>query len=173
VLANRRRLRILHFVMRRQEVHVTDVARALNIPVPTASQYLRALNARGLLRARRRGREVSYRVGDDPSLPGTRVLLRGLRPELEKPRPSLDVVFGALTAFTHPSRIAIVRAVARGASRVAEVCAMAGIRRRSAERHLKKLARRGYLRRVRGGYRMARPALPLAQSLLILALSGG
>lgn len=171
-LANRRRLRLLGFVMGRTSVRVTDAARELDWAVPAASQSFRLLNSRGLLRAARRGREVLYRVGDDPALPETRVLLRALRSSLGKRRKSIEAVFNACTGFTHPRRIVLVRVVARGACRLRDIRAAAGVSKLAAIRHLDKLVRRGYLTKRHGGYAIARPSSPLAQSLLNLALSG-
>jgi DNA-binding IclR family transcriptional regulator len=152
-------------------VRVTDAARFLGIPLSVASLYLRALNARGLLRAQRRGREVAYQLGDDPALPETRVLLNALRSSLGHGRRSLEACFDAFTGFTHPRRITIVQAVAQGALRIEDIRAAAGISRRATTRHLRKLIRRGYLVRRGRNYLFARPASPLRRSLLRLALS--
>ncbi len=142
------------------------------MPLPVASQSLRILNSRGLLRAERKGREVLYCVGDDPALPETRILLLALQSGLGKRRGSVETAFSALTGFTHPRRIMIVRAVAQGASCVSDIRAATRVSRMAAIRHLGKLVRRGYLVKHEGGYLVARPASPLAQSLLNLALSG-
>jgi Mn-dependent DtxR family transcriptional regulator len=158
--------------MCKKTVRVSDAARELDLPLPVTSQSLRALNSRGLLRAERSGREVLYRVGDDPALPETRVLLHALRFSLGKRGQSVEAAFHALTGFTHPCRIALVRSVARGAARVNDIRATVGVSRRAAIRHLDKLVRRGYLVRLDGGYGIARPAQRLSWSLLSLALSG-
>jgi DNA-binding transcriptional ArsR family regulator len=62
VLANRQRLRLLELLAHDSELTVTSAAQRLALPLPVASQYLRALEARGFLQAHRRGRRVSYRL---------------------------------------------------------------------------------------------------------------
>lgn len=171
-LANRRRLQMMRYLTaRRTPVHVTELAQQIGIPVPVASQYLRLLNSRGLLQAKRIGRSVLYKSGSDPSMPATRALLQGLQASLKRGPESVEAAFSALTGFTHPRRIALLRAVAHGASSVRALCSAAGTPRRSTSRHLRKLVDRGYLRTVRGHYGISQPRLPLAFVLLNLVLS--
>src|ERR1700731_1646257 len=66
VVANRKRLRTLALLIRQPNQTVSAVAERMSLSMPAASQYLRALEARGLLTCRRVGRRVEYR----PS-PGT------------------------------------------------------------------------------------------------------
>ena len=61
VLANRKRLQILALLIRQPNQTVSTVAGRMSLSMPTASQYLRALEARGLLTCRRVGRRVEYR----------------------------------------------------------------------------------------------------------------
>ncbi len=171
-LANRRRLQLLRCLIKQKApVRVTDAAELLGASLSATSQCLRALNARGLLRAQRKGRDVVYQVGHDPALPQSRVLLDALQSELGRSRRSLENAFDALTGFTHPRRIALVQAVARGLVRPHEIRTATRVSTRAAARHLDKLVRRGYLARRGHTYRIARPASRLARSLLVLALS--
>jgi DNA-binding transcriptional ArsR family regulator len=173
-LANRRRLKLLRHLITHGPGSVQDIAVALRIPVPTASEGLRALNARGLLTVTRRGRHVTYGAGDDPLLPEARELLQALTRELPATK-RMEPAFAALTGFTHPRRIALVRAVARGATSLRAVCARTAIPLISARRHLSKLMRRGYLRSCVEGrkrtFGLGHPPSPLAQALLRLVVS--
>ncbi len=78
-LANRRRLRLMQYLMRHSDLTVSAIADEARMPLSVASQYLRALNARGLLQARRVGRSVIYRVEADPAVPQAEPLLKALR----------------------------------------------------------------------------------------------
>ena len=62
VLANRKRLQTLALLIRQPNQTVSAVAERMSLSVPAASQYLRALEARGLLTCRRVGRRVEYRT---------------------------------------------------------------------------------------------------------------
>jgi len=73
VLANRTRLRIFRRLAQQPGQTVSDVARRLRLSLPVTSQYLRALEARGLLSARRVGLRVTYRpsaASDGGRVPG-------------------------------------------------------------------------------------------------------
>ena len=61
VLANRKRLQTLALLIRQPNQTVSAVADRISLSTPAASQYLRALEARGLLTCRRIGRRVEYR----------------------------------------------------------------------------------------------------------------
>ncbi len=58
VLANRTRLKIYALLLRQPGQTVSAIAEQLKLPLPAASHYLRALEARGLLAVRRKGRNV-------------------------------------------------------------------------------------------------------------------
>src|SRR5947208_17162889 len=62
VLANHTRLRVFRFLLQQPEQTVSEVASHLNLPQSVASQYLRTLESRSLLKARRVGRWVKYQI---------------------------------------------------------------------------------------------------------------
>lgn len=75
VFANDSRLRLLHALVREDELCVTDLARAVGMKPQAVSNQLQRLVDRGILRARRQGVNVYYQVAD----PCVRVLLeRGI-----------------------------------------------------------------------------------------------
>jgi len=59
VLANPKRLMIVD-LLGRQSCTVTEIADWLNLALQNASQHLRVMKDRGIVRARREGREVRY-----------------------------------------------------------------------------------------------------------------
>lgn len=63
-LADRTRLRILHALMRADELCVCDVAHVLGMSVASASHHLRKLRKDGVLRLRNDGRMAYYALGD-------------------------------------------------------------------------------------------------------------
>lgn len=170
-LANRRRLRIVQLLLQRPRSAVSDVAKAAGVPVTIASLYLRALNARGILRAQTEGRRVLYRVGADPSLPQAAPLVRALVHDIGTPGEPVERVFAALTAFTHARRIDLIRALADGPLTRAALIRHTRMSPRAATRHLRKLRHRGYVARCPKGFACARPPGALAGTLLDLALA--
>jgi DNA-binding transcriptional ArsR family regulator len=64
VLANDTRLRLLHAVVRADELCVTDLAAALGMKPQAVSNQLQRLSDLGILTARRDGNNVYYRLVD-------------------------------------------------------------------------------------------------------------
>jgi len=64
LLADPSRLRIVYGLLEAGERCVGDLARLVDMSDSATSHQLRQLRAAGLVRARRRGREVFYRVAD-------------------------------------------------------------------------------------------------------------
>ncbi len=169
MLANRQRLRMMCRLDARPNQAVSDMAGAMRLPVPVASEYLRALNARGLLQARREGRYVLYRLAPDPLVPQADAMLNALRRSLHRPDFERRT-FSTLTAFTHERRIRIVRVLAGKSMGLYELRRSTGISLPSLLRHLRKLTARGFVARTGQGYAVAAPRSLLAKTLLDLAL---
>ena len=68
VLANDTRLRLLHALLRADELCVTDLAGTVGMRPQAVSNQLQKLVALGILASRRNGNEVIYRVVD-PCVP--------------------------------------------------------------------------------------------------------
>ena len=64
VLANDTRLRLLHALVRADEIRVTDLARALAMKPQAVSNQLQRLSDLGILASRRDGKSIVYRVVD-------------------------------------------------------------------------------------------------------------
>jgi DNA-binding transcriptional ArsR family regulator len=169
VLASSRRLRMLGLFVDSGEQNVAEVALALQIPRPVASQYLRALNARGLLQVRRQGRWVYYRIGADERVPFAPRLLEALQRSIRCSGDPVQPAYRVVTGFTHPRRVEIVRCLAGRVLSQRELAARAGISQGALSRHLRKLCARGILDKDKRGYRWGYPAEPLARVLMELA----
>jgi DNA-binding MarR family transcriptional regulator len=169
VLANRRRLRILQELFRRPGQSVTEVAVRLSLPVPLASRYLRELNARGLLGARRVGPRVSYRPFANPSVPQASPLIASLQRTFQTDSDPFATIFRLATAFTHPRRVELAAALASGPVRVAELGRRTGISKSALKRHVAKLRSRGFVCAATDGLALATPPSRLAAALLLLA----
>lgn len=170
VLANRERLRILQMVLEHPDQHVSDVARNVDMTMSGTSQYLRALNARGLLTAQRVGHCVRYRMQSDKTLPEAKILSRGLKAALADRNNPVELIYREATAFTHPRRVEIFRVVNQGSELTKEeLRERTSISAEALRRHLVKLVERGYLHKTARGCRCAQPRNALARVLQQLA----
>ena len=171
VLANARRLRVLQALNQSGRMSVSAVAARCRLSMSNATQILRALQARGLLQARRTGVWVIYAPRVNPAVAHARPLAGALRKALSVSQDDYRPILAQLTAYTHPRRIAIVKTVARGRSTPQEVRTACRLSRPALSRHLRKLKRRGVLREHGGILCVPAPSSPLASALLALALA--
>jgi DNA-binding transcriptional ArsR family regulator len=145
VLANRKRLKTLALLLREPNQTVSAVADRMKLSVPAASQYLRALEARGLLTCRRVGRRVEYRLSAGTSEGAAKEMVRALRLVFREKAQPIEAIFKLATGFTHPRRIEVFRAIANGADSLAELQAATKMPARAVSRHLAKLEARGFV----------------------------
>ncbi len=136
------------------------------------SQCLRALNARSLLEAGRVGKNVFYGPYSGVSVGGSGHLLRAIKTSFAKEKKPIEKIFRLATAFTHPRRIAIAKALDGGKLSGSELRERTAIRRRALDRHMKKLADRSFIERHGTKWRLARLDGALARTLCALACRG-
>jgi DNA-binding transcriptional ArsR family regulator len=149
VLANRPRLKILGVLRQRQGMRVSDVARVVRLSLPAASQYLRALEACGLVESRRiRGSVIYGVIGGKGS--GSQALGRAVADRM-KELGAIDSVFKLATAFANPGRIEVFQRLRRKPRSAAELSSATGWSRRTLLRHLAKLESRGFVRQEAKG----------------------
>ena len=65
LLGDPTRVRILHALLRADELRVGEIAAVVEAPEPKVSQALRLLRNAGAVRNRRDGRNIHYRLDDD------------------------------------------------------------------------------------------------------------
>ena len=158
VLANPLRLRCLQVVLRQPGPSVSG---------PVASQYLRDLQARGMIAVTRRSRWVCYDGRPDPSVAHAAALLAAMRMVLEGPSFSPRHTQRLLKGFTHPRRLAILRVLDRSSPlRFAALARATGISEPALARHLRKLETCGLVMRLDEAWAMAGGLPPLALHLL-------
>ena len=145
VLANRKRLQILALLIRQPNQTVSAVAERMSLSMPAASQYLRALEARGLLTCRRVGRRVEYQAGAGTSEGAAGEIVKALRLVFRRRAQPIEVIFKLATGFTHPRRIEVFRALTNGADSSAKLQAATRMPARALSRHLAKLEARGFV----------------------------
>jgi len=167
-LANKTRLQLLHELFVNGEQTVSDIAANARIRLALASLYLRALNARGVLRARTSGRRTFYRIQANKSVPHAQPLVSALLASFQSSARPVDELFRDLTACSHLRRLFLLQALKQPLS-LEEMRSRTGIPFSSLQRHLHKLLRRGYVTQEGKLYLRARPRTPMAKCLLTLA----
>ena len=173
-LANRNRLRLVQHLFAHPDANVSEVAEQVGLSPSLASQYLRALNARGILGVSRRGSWVHYRVAADPAVSESARLVDALGQELSDSGPAIDRAFSALTAYTHPRRVRVVWLLGQaGELERSELRRRSNMSGDALSRHLAKLARRGIINEEDGTWRLGSPDGALAKTLTAIALEKG
>jgi DNA-binding transcriptional ArsR family regulator len=167
-LANRKRLQILALLIRQPNQTVSNVAGHMKLSLPAASQYLRALEARGLLSCRRVGLRVEYRPSATTE-DAAGEILPALRLVFRRRAQPIEALFKLATAFTHPRRIEVFRAVKGGADSFDKLQTATRISGRALSRHLAKLEARGFVKNEMEVYALTDHAHPFGRVLAQLA----
>jgi DNA-binding transcriptional ArsR family regulator len=94
LLGDPTRLKIVSVLQERGEAAVSEIADAAGTSVANASQHLQRLAAGGIVRRRRAGQAVRYRIADD-SIAQLCAIVRGS--VTSRRRPQLDDAAGAAT----------------------------------------------------------------------------
>ena len=175
-LANVDRLNLLRLVsLARGSKGVVELAAEANVSASTASTYLRALNARGLISVIRSGPYVYYGIGSDRSLPVAVEIQKSfarLFAMKKLPKDWTSRLLPLLQAYSHPRREAIVRLLGSVQPiHYAEFKKLSGLGETSFLRHLDQLLAAGIVVHDEdGAYSLAKPGNSLAATFLKAAL---
>jgi DNA-binding transcriptional ArsR family regulator len=167
VLANHTRLKIFALLSDDSAQTVSSVALRLELSLAVASQYLRSLEARGFLSARRVGRRVEYRL--KVLSDGGHELVQPLLSAVRRDAGSFETIFGLCTAFTHPRRIEVFKALRARPRTLSELHDLTRISSLALRRHLRKLEARGFVACQAGIYSATASRGALGRALARLA----
>lgn len=162
-LDNADRLNLMRLVVEAKgKKGVVELAAEANLPVPTASVYLRALNARGLISVVRSGPYVYYGTSPDRSLPVAVRIQKyfvGMSMTTWRSGDWASTLLPMLRAYANPRREAMVRVLGEGKSlRYAEYKKLSGLCETSFLRHLEILVTGGVVMRDSlGTYLLTQP----------------
>lgn len=172
VIASGIRLRCLKVVLKTPECSVEQVAEAVGISEIQSSLALRALQSRGLIASRRLSRWVLYAPEPDVSVVTAKAFLSTLEAALLDSHVPVIRIAEAATAFTHPRRIDIVRAIAQaGEVDPLGLSAQLGFSPAATFRHLAILESRGVVAKIDGKSALAKPRTRLGRELLSIVLN--
>ena len=167
MLAGATRIRLLRELQSRPGQSVSELARAAGIGLSDASQELRRIQSRGLLRADRRGVALVYRMEPDPQVGSAAPILKILRPALASGNGGLDERIVALArGLAHPKRLAIVKLLMHSPKSAYALHRELQSNFANIQRHLNTLVAGGYVRREGHLCHFTLPGQPLAKVLL-------
>lgn len=146
MLANDTRLRLLAQLVRKQPQSVSELAAQCSLTLPVASQSLRALEARGLLRVNRIHRRVEYHIPMRSKAGSLAELIAALVAALRREPLPTRTIMKLATAFTHPTRIQIHRMLQSGPKTEMQLQTAICLSSLALWRHLRKLKARGFVR---------------------------
>ncbi len=170
-IANGNRLRCLKAVLQKPDATVEEIAGTVGLSEPQASLALRSIQSRGLIASRRQSRWVRYSPDPDKSVQTATAFLTALKSALFTEKLSEKRIRHALTAYTHPRRITLVRALAGTATdQLAALSTQTDISLPALHRHLKHLMERGVIENENNRYALAVPKDRLSQELLLIVL---
>jgi len=169
MLTNGCRLRCLRVVFEEPSSTVGEIAARAGLSECHASGHLRALQARGLIQARRQSRWVHYSAIADPLVPHAPQLLAALRRMLLAEDAKDAVLIRILTAFTHPRRLQVLQLLQeKGPLDAPTIAARTRISAPALSRHLSKLRVREVVADDGERWVLAPPPDPLTSTLLAL-----
>lgn len=169
VLAGPTRLQLLAQIFRRPDRTVSELAEAVGISHSRASQELRRLQSRGLLKADRRGRWVRYSPVADPRVPSAKPLVRAMQAALASRSPHAEGdCLRIASALTHPRRLRVVQVLLHGPRKFSDLAVATDIPGISLARHLRYLRVRELITNEDKRHRLIADPHPLARCLMVL-----
>ncbi len=169
VLSGRTRLRLFRLVVKAPGLPVSELAERADVDCPVASQELRRLQSRGLIRRGTAGRNVFYRPEPDPQVPSAAPILKAMQAAFAAAPAEEDSRTAAIAAaLAHPRRIAILQELRAGPRNIHALAAALHISRRTLYHHLQALRRGKMIGRGRLVFRPVPNRHPLAVGLVAL-----
>ena len=169
VLSGSIRIQLLRQLHDHPGKSVSALAALVGIGVSDASQELRRIQSRGLLKADRQGRHLLYRMESDPQVPSAAPLLQALQSALSTLPPSRDAdMIPIATGLAHPRRILIAQLLLQSPLRPMALRAGTRIPLCPMNHHLNALKQGQWVHGNRNQLAFTIPPHPLAQALASL-----
>jgi predicted transcriptional regulator len=108
-------------------------------------------------------------VGGEGAVESAKALVSALRLSFQRDSSPIESLFKLATAFTHPRRIELYRALKGGDRSSRRLKAATRMSFRALRRHLEKLQARGFVAEAPGGYTVVDPADNFGRELARLA----
>ncbi len=166
MLAGVKRIQLLRQLHSQPGRSVVELGRAVGIQRSDASQELRRIQSRGLLKSRRIGTPLIYRMEPDPQVASAAPLLKAIQSALATLSAERDADMCTLAmGLAHERRIAIARALREKPRALIELHERLHIPLASLSGHMRALVHSGFATSAKGVFRFTTPPHPLARAL--------
>lgn len=174
VLAGETRLELLRRILARPGQMVTELAESLELSLPRASQELRRLQSRGLVRASRSGATVTYQAVPDPLVASAKPILAAMERALADTKEGeMAGLIAVAQAFAHPRRLALIQELQLHPRRVPELQGLLRMSGMATYRHLQRLRAAGLVQQKDQQWVFDAGTHPLAKCLARLLQAPG
>ena len=169
ILSGTTRLSLFRRIIQVPGQCVSGLAKAEKISRPRASQELRRLQSRGLVRVGRQGRYVRYYPESDPLVSSAQPLLQAMRATFRQIPPEMsDHIAKTAMGLSHDKRMAVVRVLRDGPRDIHGLAAMLCMPIETVRHHLSFLEDGGWVECAGTTLKLAATDLPLAKCLMKL-----
>lgn len=166
MLAGHKRIQLLRQLYEKPGRSVSALGQAVAIKRSCASQELRRIQSRGLLKAQRKGRPLIYRLDADPQVSSAKPLLQAIRNSFAAYPPHQDHDMCTIAnGLAHERRIAIARILQNESRFLTDLQALMHLSAFALDHHLRPLAKAGLVTYVHDRLCFQIPVHPLARTL--------
>ncbi len=172
MLAGSTRIRLLRELHDRPGQSVGQLADSVGIGESDASQELRRIQSRGLLKSERLGARVIYRLEPDPQVTSAAPLLKALIRTMDAHPSHRDETIGRIAAgLAWPRRVAIAQALMTAPKTVIELSVDLRWSSFAVFNHAGLMRKAGWIRNIEGRMHLTVPDHPLGEALARLLKS--
>lgn len=169
MLSGSTRIRLLRQLHRHPGLNVRELGAAVGIKRADASQELRRIQSRGLLKSARQGCPLIYSMHPDPQVASAAPLLKAIEAALTSRPAERDWEMCVLAnGLAHERRIRIAQALLESPRSLADLAPIVNIPAPSLARHVHTLIHSGFAVRRNERIHFAAPRHPLARALVVL-----
>lgn len=168
VLANPTRLRLLQLLLERPGSNVSQLAESMNIGISAASQELRRVQSRGLIRRTQQGPSVVYLPVPDPQVPSAAPLLKALQTAWAANRNGSEKIARLAKGLACERRISLVRALVPQPQPNDQLAHLVRTRSANLKKHLRILRKSGWVTKIDKRFALLPAGHPVQAALLKL-----
>jgi len=169
MLAGKTRMKLLRCMEEHPGQNVTQLAKAVGIGISDASQELRRIQSRGLLKAEHRHANLIYHFEADPQVSSALPLLKALRTALASSTSDANEKMCEMAnSLGHIRRIEMLKALMKKPQSAYSLQKQMQFPYPNIHRHLQPLLKCGFVRRNKQLLRYVPPRHPLGKALIRL-----
>ena len=166
MLAGTKRVQLLRQLQEQPGRCVSDLGKAVGVKRSDASQELRRIQSRGLLKSKRHGVPLVYRLEADPQVSSAAPLLKAIQVALAAHPPERDLdICTIANGLANERRIAIVRALMASPQTRSELHTKLNVSAPACAKHLRTLLNSGFAEEQNRLIHFRVPAHPVARAL--------